>query len=235
MKLEIRNLTKSIKQKVILENINLAFETGKYYGFLGNNGAGKTTLLKCIFNEYEYQKGLITLDGQKIAANDFNKMYYFSDNNDLPKNISIYEFLQTQYLFNKGNLTCFDLCLLEKNDYFKNLDLKKTTIGSLSSGQQKMVSLLACKILDPQIIFFDEPTTNLDISNKELIINEIQKINISNKIIVIITHLVEEFSNLFDEIIILNNKSIAYQGSTTGDVKAKFLEIINHREVVENA
>lgn len=228
MEIKIANLNKEINNKIILKNINIEFKAGKYYGFLGNNGTGKTTFLKCLFNEYIYQTGEIYLDNKKINTKDFNQMFYFPDNNDLPKNISVYSFLQTQYLFYKNTLKDFDKILSSKNVYFKSINLKKMIIGSLSSGQQKLVSLLSCKILEPKIIFFDEPTTNLDISNKQLIIDEIKKIDVKDKIIVIITHLVEEFQNIFDEIIILNDGKIAFQGRPANDLKKQFLEIVGY-------
>lgn len=231
MKLKIINLTKKIRDKTILQNVNVVFESGKYYGFLGNNGAGKTTLLKCIFNEYIYQSGEIFIDDKKMTEKDLSKMYYFSDNTDLPKNLSIYDFLQTQYLFNKKTLNGFKEKVTEKNIYFKEKNIKKTIISSLSSGQQKLVSLLACNILDPKIIFFDEPTTNLDISNKQLILNEIKKIDISDKIVVVITHLVDEVKDLLDEIVILNQWSIVYKNSTKGiNIREKFLEVVDYKE-----
>ncbi|PPE06122.1 ATP-binding cassette domain-containing protein [Williamsoniiplasma lucivorax] len=234
MEIKVTNLTKKIKNKKILIDVNAIFKPGKHYGLLGNNGVGKTTLLKCIFNEYDYESGTITFDNQKMNEKNLSQIYYFPDNNDLQKHLSIYNLLRTQYLFNKQTLKGFEKKLNEENIYFLQKNLKKTLISSLSSGQQKLVSLLACKILNPKIIFFDEPTANLDLSNKQMIIDEIKKIANSDKTIIIITHLVEEFSNFFNEIIIIDQGTVKFQGPAKPNVKQQFLEAINYKgEVYE--
>lgn len=228
MILTIENLSKNFHSKKVLKEINIEFENGNCYGLLGNNGVGKTTLTKCIFNEYSFS-GKIYLDNQPLKGSTLQKMFYFGDNVDLPKELTMFSFLQVQYLLHCGKMKDFKKRLEQENTFFKKRNIKKTLVKNLSSGEQKLLSLLAYKMVDSKIVFFDEPTANLDISNKEFLLGEIKKIDKSDKIIVIITHLVEEIKYLIDQVVILEDSQIAYRGYLPSDqIKEKFLEVVRY-------
>ncbi len=226
--IRINNLSKNIKNKVILKNINLTLKESKVYGLLGNNGVGKTTLIKCIFNEFKINEGKILVNDHQISFDDLKDMHYFPENVDLPKEMTVFDYLQIQYLLHKNNLDQFKEKINRESYLLKDINFKKTKINSLSSGQQKIVSIILCKILDPNIIFFDEPTANLDISNKNIVLNEIKNMKNQNKIIVIVTHLIKEVEHLLDEIIILNNQTIVLNKPVKDEnLEQLFLKTIN--------
>jgi len=70
MKLEIKNVSKKFGDNVILDNVNLTFEGGKIYGFIGRNGSGKSVLLKMICGFYPPTDGHILLDGKNYNENN---------------------------------------------------------------------------------------------------------------------------------------------------------------------
>ncbi len=63
--IEVSNLKKVIKDKVILEDINLSIEKGEVFGIVGHSGAGKSTLLRCLNGLESYDKGSVKINGEK--------------------------------------------------------------------------------------------------------------------------------------------------------------------------
>ncbi|WP_338972143.1 ABC transporter ATP-binding protein [Spiroplasma endosymbiont of Panorpa germanica] len=208
--LKVSRIKKSFGTKEILKNVSFILEPGNIYGLLGNNGAGKTTLSKIIFQEYSFDSGEINYNNLDISKVDFKEWYFFSENSELPKNIQVKTYLKLIKNLVKMDNKKFDT---RKNDIqsFLNInDLLNKNISSLSSGQQKIVSLFICFLIKPKIIFFDEPTANLDVQNKNMIIKTIENMKKPDVIIVIITHLIEEVKNILDHILIMNQGQIIY-------------------------
>jgi len=107
-----------------------------------------------------------------------------------------------------------------------NLNIKKK-LKDFSAGQKKLFSAILAITIDPDVIFFDEPTANLDIKNKLIIIEIIKQMISEKRIIVITTHLVDEIKDLINDIIILDNHQIVYNEHFNGqkdDIKKVFTE-----------
>ncbi len=208
--LKINKINKNFKDKKVLKDISLSLEKGNCYGLFGNNGVGKTTLTKIIFNELNKSSGEIELDNLEQKNIDFRDWYFFTENNELPNDISVRNFIEILVNIN----------LLSKQEYNNRVnylasifDVKKywkVKIKNLSAGQKKLLSLYACMLFKPKIIFFDEPTANLDIKNKTIILDVISKLKSDDTIIVIITHLISEVMQLIDHVIIMDEGQITY-------------------------
>lgn len=225
--LKIENVKKKFKDKEILDNISVNFELGKIYGLLGNNGAGKTTLVKIIFQEYSFDAGIIKYNGKDIKDINYQSWYFFSENNELPKNIRVNTYIK---IIRNITFLSKELFLKRTNAINKFIDIKpflKNQIGKLSAGQQKLLSLYLCLLLKPKIIFFDEPTANLDIENKKIILQAIQKLKKQNTLIVIITHLIDEIKELLDHVVIVDNGKIKYNQKFSNEKE-------DLREIFEN-
>jgi len=70
MKIEIKNVSKKFDKSLVLKNVNLTFEEGNIYGFIGRNGSGKSVLLKLLCAFYEPSSGEILFDGENIIGNN---------------------------------------------------------------------------------------------------------------------------------------------------------------------
>ena len=161
MKLIAENVTKKIKDKIILNKINLTLESGTVYGFVGRNGSGKTMLFRAL-------SGLMKIDEGTIS---FNEKILHKDMAVLP-NMGIV--LENAGLY--PEYTGFkNLKLLAKinnkisDEEIKNaitrvgLDPKdKRTFRKYSLGMKERIVIAQAIMEKPDIIFLDEPTNGLD-------------------------------------------------------------------------
>lgn len=206
--INIENLNYSIKNKEILSNISLELSEGKTLAILGHNGAGKTTLIKCILQLLNY-----------------NGHIYYDFN---PNNIYNYINVQMQTTTYEKNVKVIELCKLHKSLTKSNIDLdqllndfelkefKHTYANSLSGGEKQKLSILLTLINQPKIIIFDEITTGLDIFARKKIWSLIKKIKNSYNLTIILTsHFLEEIEVLSDDLIIMEQGKIQYNGSVS--------------------
>ena len=159
-RIQIKNLSKEIKGKYILDNINLTFEQGKIYGLYGRNGSGKTMLLRALAGLLIPTEGEIDMDG-KVLHKDM----------DFPENVGI-------IIENTSLLPQFDgftnLKQLGKirnvatdEDIDKALDtvgLKGETkkVKAYSLGMRQRLSIAQAIFEKPELLLLDEPTNALD-------------------------------------------------------------------------
>ncbi|WP_338971970.1 ABC transporter ATP-binding protein [Spiroplasma endosymbiont of Panorpa germanica] len=225
--LSVKNINKSFKKNDVLKNININFEANKVTGLLGNNGVGKTTLLKIIFNELVPNDGEINLGDHQIKPQDYSKLHFFTENNELPKTLSVKEYCE-YYLglrfmkpLSKEKISQLDWIF----DYNKHC---KSKIERLSAGEKKMLSLFILFLAESEIYFFDEPTANLDSENKNIIITAMKYLKSENKTIIIITHLIEEVSQLLDNIVVFKDGEIVYEAKCKDlkNIKETYAKVI---------
>ena len=202
-KIQIKNLSKEIKGKYILGNINLTFEQGKIYGLYGRNGSGKTMLLRALAGLLIPTEGEIDMDG-KILHKDM----------DFPENVGI-------IIENTSLLPQFDgftnLKQLGKirnvatdEDIDKALDtvgLKGETkkVKAYSLGMRQRLSIAQAIFEKPELLLLDEPTNALD----ENYINKVREILLKEKdrgaIVIIASHNKDDLRILADEIISMSD------------------------------
>ncbi|QHX36575.1 ATP-binding cassette domain-containing protein [Spiroplasma sp. BIUS-1] len=208
--IKINKINKKFGEKTVLKNITFNLEKGKCYGIFGNNGVGKTTLTKIVFNEIIADSGEITLDEVNQKEIDYLKWYFFVENNELPADISVISYIKI--IMNTHNIKNSDLNYnIETFKSFLDINLiKNTLIKKISAGQKKLLSLFIMVLLKPKVIFFDEPTANLDIANKDLLLKVIQQTIGPETYVIIITHLIEEVKDLIDHIIIIDDGEVTY-------------------------
>jgi phospholipid/cholesterol/gamma-HCH transport system ATP-binding protein len=170
-RLRIRGLRKSFGDKVVLDGIDLDVPRGTSMVVIGGSGSGKSVLLKCILGLIEPDGGVIELDGQDLLR--------------LPRRARVAERARIGMLFQNGAL--FDSLPVWENVTFGLLARRSiprraareragdllaqvglaASVGALSpselsGGMQKRVALARAIAAQPDILFFDEPTTGLD-------------------------------------------------------------------------
>ena len=146
--IEAKNISYKINDRNILNNISFVIDFGELVKISGDNGSGKTTLLKIIIGLTKQTKG------ELINHND-DKVCFLGHKNNLKNYLSIRENLMIQGL----KLDSFNLGLLEKFNLRRHID---NSVGTLSFGQQKKLSLIKVLNSDENILILDEPFVGLD-------------------------------------------------------------------------
>ncbi len=183
-KIEIVNLHKSFGSKRVLEGINLSVDKGESRVILGGSGSGKSVLLKCILGLLNPTEGQVLIDGQNTVNLKENERY------DLMRRFGM--LFQHGALFD--SLTVWEnvsFGLLQQGEKSKrardtaveklslvglNADVAQLKPAELSGGMQKRVALARAICMEPEIIFYDEPTTGLDPIMADVINNLIIKL-----------------------------------------------------------
>ncbi|MBP2068892.1 ABC transporter ATP-binding protein [Anaerococcus nagyae] len=201
--IEVRNLTKTYKKTVALDNLNLDLEKGKVYGLLGPNGSGKTTLLKSIAGLARPDNGEIIISGEKLSYKSKNNISFLADKRFLFDNLTAKDNLNIFADFYDD----FDKELAERlMDYF-SVDLKDKPLN-FSKGDYKKLAICLVLSRDTDLYLLDEPTNGLDpISLAKVQDLLIEKFD-GKKTFLMATHQIESMENLFEEVIFLDRGSI---------------------------
>lgn len=205
-KIELKGINKSYGKTVALKDINLTFEENKIYGLLGRNGAGKSTMINIITNCQFADSGTVTVDGENAVENDkaLGKIYCMSDRNYYPTNMRIKEVFKWSKTFYKNFNMDYALKLSKEFE----LDINKK-VGATSTGQGSLYKLIVALSVNTPYIIFDEPVLGLDANNRDLFYQKLIEKYIDNPCTIIIsTHLIEEVSNIIENVIIIKNGSI---------------------------
>lgn len=201
--INIINLNKKYRNKIILNNINLNIEKGKIIGLLGPNGSGKTTLMKILLNITKEDNGEIYINNEKKSEETNKYISFLPDAPFIDKDLSINEARNYFKFF----YTDFNDKKFENLINKLNLNLKDK-IKNLSKGNIEKLNLILILSRDAKIYILDEPIAGVDIVTR----NEILKLiieNISDESTAIIsTHLIKDIEHIFDQVIFLKDANI---------------------------
>lgn len=201
--INIKNLNKKYRNKIILDNINLNIEKGKIIGLLGPNGSGKTTLMKILLNITKEDSGEIYINNEKKSEETNKYISFLPDAPFIDKDLSINEARNYFKFF----YTDFNDKKFENLINKLNLNLKDK-IKNLSKGNIEKLNLILILSRDAKIYILDEPIAGVDIITR----NEILKLiieNISDESTAIIsTHLIKDIEHIFDQVMFLKDANI---------------------------
>ncbi|MCB2197230.1 MAG: ATP-binding cassette domain-containing protein [Bacteroidetes bacterium] len=177
--IKIRNLYKSFGTNEVLKNINLTLNKGENIVILGRSGIGKSVLAKCIVGLLQFDKGSIEIFNQDISSLSSDELdgirkkmgYLFQggalyDSKTVRENL---EFPLQRSRFAEADNIDTNTRVEEVLENVGLLDAQHKMPAELSGGMKKRVGLARTLILQPEIIFYDEPTTGLDpVTSKEI-------------------------------------------------------------------
>ena len=216
--LEIKKMSKSIKDKTILNEIDIRVDSGHIYGLLGPNGAGKTTTFYIIAGLIGCESGEINFLNQDISKLPMHKrsklgIKYLPQEPSIFQNLTVYEnlFGLAELTFkNNNDIKTSVEKLLDEFDLIEIRDLKGR---QLSGGQRRKVEIARTLVSNPKMILLDEPFAGID----PIAIEEIKKVlnTLKNKGIgILITdHNVRETLEICDHAAIINNGEIIAHGT----------------------
>ena len=223
--IEIKNLSKTFKTADgtvdALKDISLTVNDGDIYGIIGMSGAGKSTLVRCINMLERPTDGNVIIDGVDIGSLSAAKL------REVRRNVTMI-FQSFNLLMQRTCLdnVCFPLELagvnkvkakqraLELLETVGLPDKAKAYPSRLSGGQQQRVAIARALATDPKIVLCVEATSALDPKTTESILDLIKEINQKLGItVIIITHQMSVVEKVCNKVAILDNGSIAEEGS----------------------
>jgi len=206
------------EERVAVDRVSMALESGELVGYIGPNGAGKSTTIKMLTGILVPTSGFIRVAGvvphQERKRNARNIGVVFGQRSqlywDLPLRES-FELLRAIYAIPKEryrrNLADFT-ALLEMDEFLG------TPVRQLSLGQRMRGDFAAAMLHDPRIVYLDEPTIGLDVVAKEAIREFVARVNAERGTTVILTtHDLADVERLCRRIVLIDDGRIIFDGT----------------------
>ncbi|WP_282139163.1 energy-coupling factor ABC transporter ATP-binding protein [Rossellomorea aquimaris] len=226
--IEIRNLSYQYPtgSEKVLHDLNLTIESGKFYAFAGVNGGGKTTLCNVIRGFIPHffkgeRTGEVLIDGKDVQdwdPSDLAQKVGFVFQNPFTQISGVKETVFDEIAFGLENLGVEISVIKQKvQDIIKLLGIEyiqDKNPNELSGGQKQRVALASIIVMEPDILIFDEPTSQLDPQGTEEIFRVIDIMKKKGKTIILVEHKIELIAEYADYVIVLQDGQIKKQGRT---------------------
>ncbi len=216
MGIELQAVTQKYGDLIALKNINLSIAEGEMIAVIGPSGCGKTTLLKTIAGLLPLHQGRILLNGTDISQmvpQDRNAVLVFQ-NYALFPHMTVEENIAYGLRLRKTERTQMRARVEEILEKTELSNLNKRKISELSGGQQQRVALARALVIEPSILLFDEPLSNLDQRLRVAMRKKIRQIQLEYGISSIyVTHDQEEAMSIADRIVVLKDGLIEQIGT----------------------
>ncbi len=195
--LKLENICKQYDNIVVLDNLTLNIELGKFHVIMGHSGSGKTTLMNIL--------GLLDKQTQGSIQYKHEEIGQFSEKKKSKIRMKEVGFVFQEFYLN-NTLKAYENVMIPMfiNPEYKTKDLKKRAIDILSSlglgerinhfpkmlsgGEKQRVAIARALANDPTIILADEPTGNLDKSSESIVLSILKDLSLSGKAIVVVSH-----------------------------------------------
>ena len=216
--IELKNITKTIPDKVVLDDVSLSVKKGEFLTILGPSGCGKTTLLRLLAGFNSATKGEIKIGGEVMTdipphlrpVNTVFQRYALFPNYNVYDNIAFGLKLQKVDKKEIEQRVHRALKMVGMTDY------EHRDVQSLSGGQQQRVAIARAIVNRPQVLLLDEPLAALDLKMRKDMQMELKEMHRSLGItFVYVTHDQEEALTLSDTIVVMNEGKIQQIGSPT--------------------
>jgi phospholipid/cholesterol/gamma-HCH transport system ATP-binding protein len=216
----LSNVHKSFGAKQVLQGINLTIARGESLVIIGGSGTGKSVLLKCILGLVKPDAGTITLEGQDVAHADrdaflarFGMLFQGSalfDSMPVWQNVA-FRLLRGQ--LKRPQAEAREIAIEKLRRVGLSPDAADLFPSELSGGMQKRVGLARAIAAQPDVIFFDEPTTGLDPIMAGVINDLIREIVTEmGATAMTITHDMSSVRAIADQVAMLHDGIIQWQG-----------------------
>jgi ABC-2 type transport system ATP-binding protein len=212
--IETQDLTKRFGQTTAVDGVTVSVEKGEVFGFLGPNGAGKTTTVRMLCCLISKTSGTAKIAGYEVG-NGADSLKIRRLIGVVPDNVGLYEGL-TAYdnldFYGKLYRTA-EKDRKENIEYFLKLlglwEKKDAAAGTFSKGMKQKLAVARALIHNPEVLFLDEPTANLDPESAKTVRDFLLDLKKEKRTIFLNTHNLDEAQRICDRIGILNTKMMA--------------------------
>jgi sodium transport system ATP-binding protein len=234
----VDRLEKTLGTNKVLRGISFEAQAGEIFGLLGPNGAGKTTTLRIICTLLAPDAGTVEVlgFGTTTAPNEVRRRIGV-----VTADIGVYPRLSA-----RENIEYFArLCGLEGAELIHKVDgvverldmgsFAKQRAESLSSGQKQKVAIARAIVHDPDVLMFDEPTSNLDVLASKEVREFMVEVKGRGKCVIFSTHVMHDAERLCDRMTIVHQGRVVASGPTDEvrgsqrDLESAFLALVEAR------
>ena len=216
VKVEFKNIVKKFNETIAVDNISCDFDPGTLTTLLGPSGCGKTTSLRLVAGLERATSGNILIDNEDVTikpATDRDVSMVFQSYALFP-HMSVLE--NVSYGLKMINVKKSKY--IEKSINTLNLvgleNYENRMPSELSGGQQQRVAVARAIVLEPKVLLFDEPLSNLDAKLRRQVREDIRSIQQKLSVTTIyVTHDQEEALAISDKVIVMNNAIVAQEGT----------------------
>lgn len=225
MELIVDRLTKQYQNKIAVDRINLKLNCG-IYGLLGENGAGKTTFIRMLCGILKPTNGTVTFDGMDVSSEEYRAILGY-----LPQEFGYYpDFTGMDFLLYMSSLKGLTKTTAKRKaiklfELVNLSDCAKKKIKTYSGGMKQRLGIAQALLNDPKAIILDEPTAGLDPKERVRFRNLIKELG-KDSIILLSTHIVSDIENIADDVIMMKDGQIIFEGATSdiSDLERLYLE-----------
>lgn len=195
--INVKNISKSYKDAVVLNNVSLEINKGDFTAVMGPSGSGKSTLLYSISSMDNPDEGEVVFEGidvYKLSESELskfrlNKMGFVFQNSQLLKNLSIFDnIILPGMVAKRESIEVIRARAIELMSKMGIEDIKDRDIREVSGGQLQRAAICRAMINSPEILFMDEPTGALNSEAASQVMEILKKLNQEGISIMLVTH-----------------------------------------------
>jgi manganese/iron transport system ATP-binding protein len=212
--LDVRKLSARYNGRFALQDITFHLHAGERVAVVGPNGAGKSTLFKVVAGVLQPASGEVNIYGSTPRGHVC--IAYIPQRSQVDWNfpVSVADVVMMGRIAKLGPLGWpkkRDWALVHQALEIVNLtDLTKRQIGELSGGQQQRMFIARALAQESELMLMDEPLTGLDAPSQEGILALLDKLKLQNVTVMVATHDLEQASEYFDRVMLLNHRLIGF-------------------------
>ncbi|WP_059105938.1 ABC transporter ATP-binding protein [Shouchella shacheensis] len=229
MKIELKNVSKTIKGQPILTNFSWSIDEPGIYAVLGPNGAGKTTMMQILSGLSLHDSGEVLVNGESPFNNRriLPEIGFVQESNNFKPTLTIEQVIRTvQPFYRNWNHSLAQELL----DTF-NLPRKKR-LDQLSKGMGSALNMIIGLASRASLTIFDEPYIGMDASARKTVYQAILDDFLEYpRIILFSTHFIEETENLFQSVCIIEQGSKSFEANVD-ELSERTLQITGPKDVV---
>jgi ABC-2 type transport system ATP-binding protein len=211
--LKIEDLSRNFGQLKVIDNLNITVKENSVFGFIGKNGAGKTTTMKMILGFLKPDSGKIFVCGEQVKYGNTKTNRNIGYLPDVPE---FYDYMTPkEYLTLCGEISGLSHAQIQNklNELLPivGLDGVNRHIKGFSRGMKQRLGIAQALFNEPKLLICDEPTSALDPVGRKEVLDILQSVK-EKTTIIFSTHILSDVERICDDVGILNNGSIAFEG-----------------------
>lgn len=230
MEIKVNQLSKTYGDNHALNQVSFTLEGNKIYGLLGRNGAGKTTFMDILSGQTLASSGDITIDGENPFENQrlTESICLIKEANNFSPELKIKQVLKIYSYFYPN----WDQEMAE--ELLETFNLKQSAkVKTLSKGMESALGITTGLASRAPITVFDEPYIGMDAPSRktfyDILLEDYQE---NPRTIIFSTHLIDEVSLMFEEVIILKKGAVVLQESSE-ELRAKTVAVSGPKDKVD--